>query len=128
MLGEAMLPVVSNATTSPQASRRSLTDRLNAEWHKPALILFTIVVLAHWCEHLAQTFEVYVLGWPIAEARGLLGMPFPWLVSSESMSYACALFTLVALWILRLGFVGSAYKGWVGAFWIQGWVALEPAL
>jgi hypothetical protein len=87
-----------------------------------------MIVLAHWCEHLAQAFEVYVLGWPVGEARGLLGMPFPWLVSSESIHYVYALGTLVGLWVLRLGFVGRAYQWWVAAFWIQVWVHLEHAL
>ena len=44
------------------------------------------------------------------------------------MHYLYALFTLVALWILRLGFVGRAYKWWMAAFWIQVWVHLEHAL
>jgi hypothetical protein len=52
-------------------------ERLNREWHKPALQFFMFIVLAHWAEHLAQAVQVYVLGWPPPEARGVLGMPFP---------------------------------------------------
>ncbi|MBI1917800.1 MAG: hypothetical protein HYS12_24155 [Planctomycetes bacterium] len=53
----------------PLPERRSLIDRLNAEWHKPALLIYTGIVLLHWGEHLLQAFQVYVLGWPLKEGR-----------------------------------------------------------
>jgi hypothetical protein len=118
---------VSNVVTSP-TKPRSVTDRLNAEWHKPALIAFALIVFTHWCELLSQAVAVYVMGRPVAEARGLLGTAFPWLVESGGVFYGYALFTLVALWVLRLGFVGRARSWWVTAFWIQAWVHLEYAL
>jgi hypothetical protein len=108
--------------------RRTLIDKLNNEWHKPALLTFAAIVLLHWSEHLVQAFQVYVLGWPIKDARGVLGMPFPWLVSSESLHYAYAIIMLVAFWILRKGFVGRSYYWWMAAFWIQVWHHLEHAL
>ena len=36
-----------------------------------------VIVLAHWAEHLAQAFQIYVLGWPSPEARGVLGLWYP---------------------------------------------------
>jgi hypothetical protein len=108
--------------------RRSLIDKLNAEWHKPALLTYTAVVLMHWAEHLVQAFQVYVLGWPLPEARGLLGMPFPWLVKSEALHYFYALIMLIAFWVLRKGFVGRSYVWWMIAFWIQFWHHIEHAL
>ena len=33
-----------------------------------------VIVLAHWAEHLFQAFQIYGLGWPVPEARGLLGL------------------------------------------------------
>jgi hypothetical protein len=82
-------------------------------------------VLAHWAEHLAQALQIYVLGWPIAESRGVLGMPFPWLIASEALHYIYALVMLVAFWVLRKGFVGRSYTWWMIAFWIQFWHHIE---
>ena len=65
-----------------------------------------VIVLAHWAEHLLQAFQIYVLGWPVPEARGALGYFFPWLVTSEMLHYGYALVMLVGLWLLRPGFTG----------------------
>ena len=108
--------------------RERLRDRLNGEWHKPALLTFTVIVLAHWSEHLAQAFQVYVLGWPIPAARGVLGLPFPWLVKSELLHYAYALVMLVGLWIFRPGFKGRARTWWTIALGIQFWHHIEHAI
>jgi hypothetical protein len=110
------------------SARRSVMDKLNAEWHKPALLLYGAIVLLHWGEHLLQAFQVYVLGWPLKEARGLLGMPFPWLVKSEALHYGYAIVMLVAFWVLRKGFVGRSYVWWMIAFWIQFWHHIEHGL
>lgn len=112
----------------PIPVKRSLIDKLNNEWHKPALLAYTAIVLTHWSEHLLQSFQVYALGWPLKEARGFLGMPFPWLVKSESLHYGYALVMLAAFWILRKGFVGRSYYWWMAAFWIQFWHHIEHAL
>ncbi|HYO16717.1 MAG TPA: hypothetical protein VE685_26265, partial [Thermoanaerobaculia bacterium] len=69
----------------------TILERLNSVWHERALQLFMVVVLAHWAEHLAQAFQIYALGWSNPEARGVLGLWFPWLVSSEVLHYAYAL-------------------------------------
>ncbi|HWY87266.1 MAG TPA: hypothetical protein VNX28_11105 [Gemmataceae bacterium] len=107
---------------------RTLTDKLNAEWHKPALLIYTAVVLVHWSEHFLQAFQVYILGWSLPEARGLLGIPFPWLVSSEALHYGYALIMLIAFWVLRKGFIGRSYYWWMAAFWIQFWHHIEHGL
>jgi hypothetical protein len=112
----------------PLPVRRGLIDKLNAEWHKPALQIYTAIVLLHWAEHLIQAFQVYALGWPLPEARGLLGIPFPVLVKSEGLHYAYAIFMLVVFWVLRKGFVGRSYVWWMIAFWIQFWHHIEHAL
>ena len=51
----------------------SLIQRLNTTWHKPALLSFAVIVLAHWAEHLLQAYQIYGLGWRVPEARGLVG-------------------------------------------------------
>lgn len=113
--------------TLPTAGR-SFAERLNGPWHERGLQVFMAIVLAHWAEHLAQALQVYVLHWPMPNARGVLGLWFPWLVTSETLHYGYALTMLVGLWILRSGFVGSSRTWWMVAFWIQFWHHIEHAL
>jgi hypothetical protein len=114
-------------STKPTKSH-PLLQRLNQEWHKPALQAFMLIVLAHWAEHLAQAFQVYALRWPIPEAGGVLGLWFPWLVKSEALHYGYAIVMLIGLWILRPGFRGLSYTWWTIAFGIQFWHHIEHAL
>ena len=86
--------------------------RVNAAGHERALQLFMAIVLAHWAEHLLQAFQIYALGWPVAESRGALGHFFPWLVQSELLHYAYALVMLAGLWLLRPGFTGLLDRRW----------------
>jgi len=116
------------ALSQPISTGRSLSDRLNGPWHRRALQIFLVIVLAHWAEHLAQAFQVYVLHWPIPNSRGVLGLWFPWLVSSETLHYGYAIVMLVGLWTFRRGFVGKAYMWWMISFWIQFWHHIEHAL
>ncbi len=103
-------------------------QKLNGVWHKRALNLFTFIVLAHWAEHLAQAYQVYVLGWARPAAGGFLGLFFPWLVSSEIMHYVYAIVMLVGLWTLRKGFTGTSRKWWTIALVIQFWHHIEHAV
>ena len=75
----------------------SFLEKLNGPWHKRALQAFMVVVLAHWAEHLVQAYQVYVLKWPLHQARGVLGQAFPWLVHSEVLHYGYALIMLVGI-------------------------------
>lgn len=120
----------STATCSIDSNPQQLTlmEKLNGPWHKQALWIYTAIVLAHWSEHLAQTIQIYVMGWPVPESRGILGLWFPWLVASEALHYGYALIMLVAFWILRTGFVGQSYRWWMLAFWIQFWHHIEHVL
>jgi len=113
------------ATVSPPPT---LLDRLNGAWHKPALLTFTAIVLAHWAEHLAQAVQVYLLHWPLPAARGVLGLPFPWLVKSEVLHYGYALVMLVGIWVFREGFKGQARWWWTVALVIQFWHHIEHGL
>jgi hypothetical protein len=106
----------------------SLHSRLNSEWHKRSLQLFTFIVLAHWAEHLVQAVQIYVLGWPRPQAGGVLGLWFPFLVSSEILHYGYAIVMLVGLWMLRKGFTGLSRKWWTVALVIQFWHHIEHAL
>ncbi len=101
---------------------------LNGAWHKFALQMFMVIVVAHWVEHLAQAFQVYGMHWHRAHAGGALGLIFPWLVESEWLHYGYALVMLVGLIILRPGFAGRGLFWWNMALLIQAWHHLEHAL
>jgi hypothetical protein len=87
-----------------------------------------VVVLAHWGEHIAQAYQIWVLGWPRPQARGLLGMPFPWLISQEWLHYGYALIMLIGLWMLQPGFTGRSRTWWTIALAIQFWHHIEHLL
>lgn len=102
--------------------------KLNSRWHHIALTVFMIVVIGHWSEHIVQAFQIYVLGWKTSAARGILGMPFPWLITSEWLHYGYALVMLVALWTLRHGFAGRSRQWWNLALGLQFWHHIEHLL
>jgi hypothetical protein len=110
------------------AAGLSFNDKLNRQWHKRALQVFMLIVLAHWAEHLVQAVQIYVLGWPVPESRGVLGLWFPWLVKTELMHYLYALVMLVGLWMLRKGFHGTSRKWWTLSLGIQFWHHIEHGL
>jgi hypothetical protein len=94
------------------APTMTLLDRLNGPRHELALRAFTVIVLAHWAEHLLQAYQIYGLGWPVPEARGMFGYFYPWLVKSEALHYGYALVMLAGLWLLRPGFTGKNDRLW----------------
>lgn len=120
-------PTISSAHFA-QPSGASFYDRLNSDWHERALQLFMVVVLAHWAEHLAQAWQIYVLGWPRPRANGVLGLWYPWLIKSEVMHYGYALVMLIGIWVLRKGFTGLGRKWWTVALVIQFWHHIEHLL
>lgn len=101
---------------------------LNTRLHKPALYAFLFVVLAHWVEHITQAVQIYAMGWPVPQAKGALGLWFPWLVKSEVMHYGFALVMLVGLFALRKGFIGRSKKWWTIALGLQFWHHIEHLL
>ena len=122
---------MSTAVIHPRVSHRSesLIEVLNGPRHEVALRGFMFIVLAHWGEHLLQAFQIYALGWPVPDARGMLGLAFPWLVKSEVLHYGYALVMLAGLWFLRSGFTGTFdRRWWMIAFWIQFWHHIEHGL
>jgi hypothetical protein len=112
-----------NVTAQPP-----LWARFNTTWHRRALNVFMAIVLAHWAEHLAQAVQIWVLGRPIPESRGVLGAWIPWLVTSEALHYGYALVMLAGLLLLRPAFTGEARTWWTIALVIQVWHHLEHLL
>ena len=101
---------------------------LNTRHHKAALLVFGFVVIAHWVEHLAQAYQIYVLDWARPKAGGAVGLAFPALVSSEWLHYGFAIFMMVAFVVLRHGFTGRSRTWWNVAMWIQVWHHFEHLL
>jgi hypothetical protein len=105
-----------------------LYEKLNTQWHKPALLTFMAIVILHWGEHIFQAYQVYVMHWPRPKALGMLGLLYPWLVKSETLHYGYALVMLVGLWVLRKGFTGVSHTWWMVSFGIQFWHHIEHAV
>jgi len=101
---------------------------VNGRYHRAALNVFLVVVVAHWAEHVVQAYQIWVLGWQRPAARGVLGQVFPWLVRSEWLHYGYAVVMLVGLFLLRPGFAGTARTWWTVALVIQFWHHIEHAL
>jgi hypothetical protein len=112
----------------PVSSHETLSEKLNGKWHEKALWVFMAIVLAHWGEHLAQAYQIWVMGWPAPKANGILGLWYPWLIKSESLHYGYAVVMLIGLWVLRKGFVGRARTWWTIALGIQIWHHFEHFL
>jgi len=121
----AVLTPSMHTVAGTSSEKPGLYEKLNTQWHKPALLIFMAIVILHWGEHLFQAYQVYVMHWPRPKALGMLGLLYPWLVTSETMHYAYALIMLIGLWVLRKGFTGVAYTWWMVSFWIQFWHHIE---
>jgi len=122
------LTAPATATRHEAADPTTFMGRLNSTWHERAMQFFMVIVLAHWAEHLTQAFQIYALGWPIPEARGVLGLWYPWMVKSEVLHYGYAIVMLIGIWMLRPGFVGTSRLWWNAALIIQFWHHIEHAL
>ncbi|MCY9784418.1 hypothetical protein KIK06_10995 [Nocardiopsis sp. EMB25] len=107
---------------------RDGVDVINTRGHRAGLRIFMVIVLAHWAEHLAQAAQIYALDWPVPEARGVLGIPFPWLVTSEWLHYGYALVMLAGLFLLLPGFTGRSRTWWWISLGIQIWHHFEHLL
>src|SRR5687767_2955468 len=91
---------------------KAFLEEINGARHETALRVFMVIVLAHWGEHLLQAIQIYLLGWPVPQARGVLGYFFPILIASESLHYGYALVMVTGLWLLRPGFTGAEDRRW----------------
>lgn len=101
-----------HAAALTQAEPLSFMDRLNGPWHERGLQIFMVIVLAHWAEHLVQAFQIYVLGWPVPQSLGILGLFYPWLIRSEVLHYGYAIVMLIGIFMLRPGFTEHESRRW----------------
>lgn len=126
--GDATPQAVEERRGVQPTPQSSFMARLNGPWHRSALNAFMFIVIAHLAEHLVQAYQVYLLGWPRPESRGMLGQFFPWLVHAEILHYGYAVIMLAGIWMLLPAFVGRARTWWIIALVIQFWHHIEHAL
>ncbi|MGL5874023.1 MAG: hypothetical protein ACRC2R_16915 [Xenococcaceae cyanobacterium] len=89
---------------------------------------FIFISIAHLIEHIAQILEVYLLHLPREKSLGFLGLAYPWLMRSETLHYALALYMLIAIIIYKNKFKGQALQYWNVALVLQNWHHLEHLL
>lgn len=98
---------------------------LNAVRHRTALAVLLVFSAVCLTEKLAQMSQRYLLGFPEAYARGLLGHAFPWLARSAWLDHVCAGVMLAGLVVLRFAFTGRALWWWTAALVAQLWHHFE---
>lgn len=101
---------------------------LNRPWHGRAIAGLLLLTAAHWTEHALQAIQVYVLGWPRAQALGGLGLAFPELIASEWLHFVDVVLTLVLLVLLRPAFQGQARRLRTAAIVLETWHGFEHGL
>lgn len=114
--------------TSVTPNKQSFLTKLNSDWHAQALWVLMAIVLGHWIEHLAQIYQVYILGWARATAGGGLGLIFPDLAQSEVLHFGYNLALFLGILLLQPGFNGRAKWWWNISLLIQGWHFIEHIL
>lgn len=105
-----------------------LLRNLNGRWHAIALLGFMVGIVGHMGEHVVQILQLYALGLPISESRGVVGEWIPWLATSEAMHYFYAIYTLAGLVLLAPAFRGRAQFWWNAALLFQFWHHFEHVL
>lgn len=96
-----------------------------SSWHTRGLWAFTLLVVAHWVEHILQAVQLWALGWSLPEARGAVGIAFPALIREEWLHYGYNAAMLIGLLALVRGFSGQARTWWIATIWIQVWHHFE---
>lgn len=119
----------------PTSTVTSYSTRLRrpgkSSTHLRALLLYSLVVLGHFAEHLVQAYQVYVLHWHPRIAGGILGLYYPKLAQNEVLHIAYNSAQLTGLILLWLGFQRSssaARRWWNVALVAQSWHFLEHVL
>lgn len=110
-------------------SKNRITFRpLSERWFRRLLILYLVLIVGHFAEHVLQLIQAAVLSWPRAEAGGLLGLWTPQLLTNESLHFSYNLMQLVGLLVLSYHVTGRARTWWRIAIAVQLWHFFEHFL
>ncbi len=113
------------ATPELTRSQDGFIRKLNGTWHEKALWIYLAIVVLHWVEHLAQAYQIWILGMPRKESLGALGYVWPAIVKNETMHWTYAFLMIVGLFLLLPGFAGASRKWWMASLVIQTWHFIE---
>lgn len=110
--------------------RSFILNDLNGKYHATAIVLYLVLVILHFSEHVAQLYQYLVLGWSARDSGGFLGFYLPNLAESEVLHSAYNSFQLTGLILLVFGFKRRtiARRWWLTALVFQSWHWLEHAL
>lgn len=106
----------------------SLIEGYRAMPHVQKVWLYMVIVFGHFSEHLAQIYQIYIMGWLPKDSGGLLGFWFPALAQTEVLHFAYNGFQLAGLILLMAGFCGMAAGWWKVALIAQCWHFFEHML
>jgi hypothetical protein len=85
--------------------------------------IFLSIVIFHFVEHVTQLIELYVLHWPRPDCLGILGVLYPWLMRSELLHLAYALYMLWGLYYFQVN-----NHWWKTAIYLQSYHLIEHVL
>ena len=100
----------------------------NQVWFRRLLMLYLVLIVSHFAEHVLQLIQAVILTWPRAEAGGLLGLWSPQLLTNESLHFSYNLMQLVGLLALSYSVAGHARRWWRIAIAVQLWHFFENFL
>ena len=100
---------------------------LNTQYHRTALNVFLVIVLAHWAEHVAQAIQIWVLGWPIPSARSARPV-VPLAGHVRGAALRLCPHHARRFYPPSSGFTGPARTWWTIALGIQVWHHIEHLL
>ncbi len=108
---------MSFANSKPQ---RSFSGLLDGSQHRRALLVYIVLVVGHFSEHLVQMAQVFAFGWAKSDAGGLLGLIFSSAAENELLHLSYNSFQLTGLILLAYGF--RHYRA-AHTFWMVALVA-----
>lgn len=76
------------------------------------IVIFNLIVLSHFAEHVAQMIQLYLLHWARSKCLGLLGLLYPVLVHSEWMHFLYSLFMVLGIYIFTPDITNKTAKYW----------------
>jgi hypothetical protein len=111
-----------------ESTNRILFRPFSEVWFRRLLILYLVLIVTHFAEHVLQLIQAAFLAWPRPEAGGLLGLWSPQLLTNESLHFSYNLMQLLGLLVLSYHVTGRAQTWWRIAIVVQLWHFFEHFL
>ena len=110
-------------------SSAAVLDTLNGSQHLRAVLVYLVIVIGHFSEHLVQVAQVFLFGWERGDAGGILGLYLSGVAENELLHVTYNSFQITGLILLAYGFrrYRAAYAFWMVALAAQSWHWLEHA-